>query len=172
VDLDVLVQIRPLGELFIASIVGAGEGTLSGVHAQVVEEVVPLAELLVTVASVLSSLDGTDQNFDHPLSKRIFGRENEEVSCLGNVLQILNLVVKVFEIELTARGDLDHDGLSGRRYTVELLDLADRQVVQELFEDSELTDRCLERNINCRSYLFEGVVLLVLVRDTAEFVHG
>ena len=164
-----LVKVSSLGELFIALIVGAREGSLSGMHAQVVEEVMPLSELFVAIASIGASLDGAHQDFDHPFGKWIFGRKNEEVFSLWNVLQVLDLVVKVFEIELTTRGNLDHDRLRGQRYAIELLDLANREVVQKFFEYSEFTDRCLERDVDSSSYFFETFVLLILVRDTTKF---
>ena len=138
-----LVKVSSLGELFIALIVGAREGSLSGMHAQVVEEVMPLAELFVAIASIGASLDGAHQDFDHPLGKWIFGRKNEEVFSLWNVLQVLDLVVKVFEIELATRGNLDHDRLRGQRYAIELLDLANREVVQKFFEYSKYSLYCI-----------------------------
>ena len=71
--------------------------------------------------------------------------------------------MKVSEIELTTRSDLDHDRLRGQRYAIELLDLANRKVVQKFFEYSKFTDRCLERDVDSSSYFFETLVLLILV---------
>jgi hypothetical protein len=62
------------------------------VHAQVVKEVMPLAELLP--ASVITSFGfhSALEDLDHSLSKWVLRRKDEEIFSLRNVLHVLDLV--------------------------------------------------------------------------------
>lgn len=92
VYLNVFIKVGSLSEFLGAAVVGARERAFAGVHAQMVEEVVPLAELLP--ASVLTSLGFhiALEDLDHSLSKWVLRREDEEIFGLWNVLHVLDLV--------------------------------------------------------------------------------
>mmetsp|Transcript_10211 Transcript_10211/g.13842 ORF Transcript_10211/g.13842 Transcript_10211/m.13842 type:complete len:98 (-) Transcript_10211:92-385(-) len=71
---EVLGEVGLLGEALAAVGLATDEGALAGVHAQVVEEVVPLAEEHAALLMVAL------QNFHLPHSSRILVLENAELS--------------------------------------------------------------------------------------------
>lgn len=127
---DVLVQISSLGELFAAVVVRAGKGSFACVHTQMVEEVMPLPELLVAPTIVVAHrLACAQQDFNHALGKRVHGRENEELLSLRDILEVPDFVVEIFEVKFAARSNLHHDRISSGRDSRKLLDLTYRKVV-------------------------------------------
>ena len=79
-DFHVLVQVRSLGETIGTARVVADVGSLVGVDAQMVEEVVPLPEPLVTPFVVAF------KDFDEPLRSRVLVREDTELLSIRHVL--------------------------------------------------------------------------------------
>ena len=69
---QMLVQIRLLGKALVAALLRAHKWSLFGVHSQVVEEIVPLAEKHLTVGEIAL------QNFNLSLSPWVFIFQNPE----------------------------------------------------------------------------------------------
>jgi hypothetical protein len=77
---DVLVQVGFLGERLVTLGLGTQEGTLTGMHAEMVKEVVPLAE------EHLASRVVTFEELDMPLGPWIFILEDSELASGRNLL--------------------------------------------------------------------------------------
>jgi len=72
--------------------------------------------------------------------------------------------VEVFEVKFTARGNLYHDRISSGRNSRKLLDLANGQVVEKLFHNSELNDCLLQGDVDGSRYLIPYSICLILAR--------
>ena len=93
-----LVQVRLLSELLITTLVWAFEGSLLGMHSQVVEKIMPFSEEHIALREVaLEYLHLT-------LSSWIFVLEHSESSCIRNLLFNLYLA----EVEVVSRLHMNH----------------------------------------------------------------
>ena len=112
---QVLVEIGLLGEALIAAWLLADEGTLLGMHSEVVEEIMPLAEVH------LAAFEVTLKNFDLSLGPWIFVLKNSELTSGWNLLIDLDRrkvkILSWLHMDFRAIWDLIPD-LSVRNFTL------------------------------------------------------
>ena len=97
VHCDVLVEVRLLGEGLAALGLGAHERTLTSVHPQVIEKVMPLSEEHSAATEV------TFQQLHMPLGPWVFVFEDPELASRWDLLFNLN----AREVKISAMLDLD-----------------------------------------------------------------
>ena len=160
VHFDVFVQVCTLSKLFTASFIRADKWSFTSVHAQVIEEVVPLTESLITVLTTLAILRSAHKYFNHTFSHGVLCLEHKEVSRLRHILQVLDHTVQLFKVNFRARSDFNHDRFCSRNETREnsVLDRLAIDLRQKFFHNAPTHNYGLKRNFNSGLNVIETII--------------